>query len=101
MLPRADREHDLVVREDGRRGEDAAAERLAEHEDVRADAAVVVAREEAARAREARLHLVGDEEDAVAPAEGGGATEVAHRRDDHACAEGRAGGGAKVEVAPL
>ena len=83
MLPGLDGEHDLVARQHGGHGHEAAAERLAQHQDVGLHA-LVVARQHAPRARNARLHLVRDEQHVVALAGGGDGGEVAVRRHHHA-----------------
>mmetsp|Transcript_4707 Transcript_4707/g.15636 ORF Transcript_4707/g.15636 Transcript_4707/m.15636 type:complete len:291 (+) Transcript_4707:992-1864(+) len=75
--------HDGVVAEHSGHGHRAARERLAQHEHV-GPHALVVAGEELARAREARLDLVGDEEYIVRLAEPLALGEVALRGHHHA-----------------
>ena len=65
VLAGADHAEHVAVRDDGRHGQDAAAERLAEQVHVGHDA-LAVARERLADAAEAGLDLVGDEQHVVA-----------------------------------
>ena len=83
VLAGTDDPEDVLVRDDGREGQDAAAQRLAEQVHVGHDA-LAVAREGRADAAETRLDLVGDEEDVVPRADLAHRREVALRRDDDA-----------------
>ena len=83
MLAGLEHAEHVAVADDCRHRHDAAAERLAEHVEVRHDA-LVVAREGAAGAAEAGLDLVGGEEDVLAGADLADAAQVALGRDDHA-----------------
>jgi hypothetical protein len=84
VLPRLDRKHDLVVCEHSRHGQHAATEGLSQDDQVRADA-VVLRREQAARASQARLHLISDEQHAVLLAERRSGSQVPCCWDDDAC----------------
>ena len=76
-------QHDLVAREHGRDRVDAAAERLAQDDNVRLDA-LVVAREHLAGACQAGLDLVRDEEDVALAAQLRSAPQVPGVGHDHA-----------------
>ena len=67
MFTGFDAEHDVVVGQGGGDGQDATAERLAQHQNVRLDV-LVVDGQPPAGAAQTRLHLVGDPQHPVARA---------------------------------
>ena len=83
VLARADDAEHVGVADDGREGQDAAAEGLAEQVQVGHDA-LAVARERLADPAEAGLDLVGDEEHVAALGDLAHGAEVALRRHDDA-----------------
>ena len=83
VLPRLEHAEDRLVRDHRRQRHDAAGKRLAEDEDIGANA-LVLARERRAGASEPRLDLVGDQQHVALRAEFARPAQVAVRRDDDA-----------------
>lgn len=82
MFARPNLEHNIVIGEHGRHGQDAAAEGLAQDDNVRSHRVVVLDRQFVAGPTNARLDLVGNEQYIEPPAQRLHLFEVAGGRDN-------------------